>query len=205
MRHTDSDALKAFSTDAPRRSLAVQIQDGLPGHSSRVFRRNTVKWRKPAQQEFGVASPAMLEWLLSHVIHPSVNVETGYLNQIAELKRLQWQSRDEIENRALKRLRLIVAHAYEQFRFCRERLDSVGLRPDDIRTLDDFRSIPTITRSALSKSLDSESILVRRSGTMTSTGGTGGRPLLFLVSRNASTARFGIGDILRKLDRREGS
>jgi len=130
----------------------------------------------------------MLGWLLRHAIHPSVNVATGFLDEIAELKRLQWQSRDGIERQIIKRLRWIVAHAYEQFRFCRERLDSVGLHPEDIRSLDDFRRIPTITRSAMSGCLDAEALLTRRSGTLTSTGGTGGRPLIFLTSHNAGTA-----------------
>ena len=130
----------------------------------------------------------MLEWLLRHAIHPSVNVATGFLNEIAELNKLQWQSRDEMERQILKRLRFIVAHTYEQFRFFRERLDSVGLRPDDVRTLDDFRRIPTITRSVFSKCLDAEVLLTRRSGTLTSTGGTGGRPLFFLINHNAGTA-----------------
>jgi phenylacetate-CoA ligase len=36
--------------------------------------------------------------------------------------------------------------------------------------------------------LDAENALTRRSGTLTSTGGTGGRPLFFLTSHEASTA-----------------
>jgi phenylacetate-CoA ligase len=117
-----------------------------------------------------------------------VNVATGFLNEIAELKRMQWQSRDEMERRILKRLRFIVAHACGQFRFCRERLDSVGLRPDDIRSLNDFRRIPPINKTVLSKCLDAEALLTRRSGTLTSTGGTGGRPLSFLINHSAGTA-----------------
>jgi phenylacetate-CoA ligase len=130
----------------------------------------------------------MLGWLLRHAIHPSVNVATGFLNEIAELNRLQWQSRDEIERKILKRLRFLAAHAYEHFRFCRERLDSVGLNPDDIRSLNDFRRIPTISKSLMSKYLDAEALVTRRSGTLTSTGGTGGKSLVFLISHNASTA-----------------
>jgi phenylacetate-CoA ligase len=134
------------------------------------------------------AFPAMLEWLLRHAIHPSANLVTGHLSEIAELKRLQWQTRNEINSLILKRMRFIVSHSYERFRFCRDRLDSVGLRPDDIRTLEDFRRIPTITRGSMSKCIDDEAILTRGLGTLTSTGGTSGRPLIFPVSRNASIA-----------------
>jgi phenylacetate-CoA ligase len=130
----------------------------------------------------------MLEWILEHAIHPAANAATGFLSEVGDLNRLQWQSRDEIERLILKRLRFLIAHSYGQFRFCRERLDSVGLRPDDVRTIDDFRRIPTISRSDLSKCLDEESSSMARSGTLTSTGGTGGRPFFFLVSHSASIA-----------------
>jgi phenylacetate-CoA ligase len=130
----------------------------------------------------------MLEWLLRYAIHPSVNVATGLFTEIAELQRLQWRTRKEIESLMLKRIRLVVALSYERFRFCRDRLDSVGLRPGDIRTLNDLRRIPTIGRTGMSRSLDDEAILTRGRGSVTSTGGTNGRPLFFLVTRNASIA-----------------
>ena len=62
------------------------------------------------------------------------------------------------------------------------------MRPQDIRTLDDFRRIPTITKPVLSRRLDAEAVLTQRSGTLTSTGGTEGRPLVFLTSRDAGVA-----------------
>jgi phenylacetate-CoA ligase len=135
-----------------------------------------------------MAFQAMLEWLLEHAIHPAANTATGFLNEVGMLNRLQRQSRDEIERLILKRLRFLITHSYRQFRFCRDRLDSVGLRPDDIRTIGDFRRIRTISRSDLSKCLNEEFAFMRRSGTLTSTGGTGGRPLFFLVSHGASIA-----------------
>lgn len=116
------------------------------------------------------------------------SLPSGFLTQVAQLGRLQRSSSKEMEARILKRLRFVVAYAYEHFRFCRERLDSVTLRPQDIRTLDDFRRIPTITKPVLSKCLDVEAVLTRRSGTLTSTGGTEGTPLVFLTSRDAGVA-----------------
>lgn len=130
----------------------------------------------------------MYESFLQHVVHPTVSLPSGFLSQVAQLGRLQWSSSEEMEARILKRLRFVVAYSYEHFRFCRERLDSVTLRPQDIRTLDDFRRIPTITKPVLSRCLDAEAVLTRRSGTLTSTGGTEGRPLVFLTSRDAGVA-----------------
>jgi phenylacetate-CoA ligase len=128
----------------------------------------------------------MLDLLLRRAVHPLANVGTGFLNEISALKRLQWQHRGDLERLIFKRLRFLVAYAYEHSPSCRERLNAVALRPDEIRSLEDFRRIPTIARSTLSRTLDAT--ITSRSGTLTSTGGTEGSPMFFPVSRDASVA-----------------
>jgi len=58
-------------------------------------------------------------------------------------------SRPEIEALQLKRLQDTVAHCYLGSKFYRERFDSIGLKPSDIKTLDDLRRIPFTTKQDL--------------------------------------------------------
>jgi len=130
----------------------------------------------------------MLGWILRRVAHPAVNLATGFLTQAAELNRLQWESSREMENRILKRLRHVVAYACGHFRYYRDSLDSAGVRPEDIRTFRDFRRIRVITKADVAKYIEEEGVLRGRSGRLTSTGATSGRPLTLLIGREASIA-----------------
>lgn len=65
-----------------------------------------------------------------------------------------WNQRTETMGRArldalhLERLQKLVAYAYEHSAFYRRKFDAVGLRPADIRTLDDFkRRVPVTDKS----------------------------------------------------------
>ncbi len=130
----------------------------------------------------------MQDAFLKHVAHPAVNLVTGFQSELGELNRLQWDSHEKIERRVLKRVRLIAAHAYENFRFYRERFDLAKIHPASISTLEDLQRIPTITKGELSEHLQRERGLKRFAGILTTTGGTTGKPLTFLSDQNASTA-----------------
>lgn len=57
-------------------------------------------------------------------------------------------SRSEIEALQLERLRATVSHCMNSG-FYKARFDSIGLRPQDIRTLDDLNRIPFTTKQDL--------------------------------------------------------
>src|SRR4051812_44877163 len=77
-------------------------------------------------------------------------------------------------------LRRLVRHAYEQVPFFRERFDSAQLLPDDIRSLDDFRKLPPMSRhEAWASSQTRTSKNAPKSIIKKTTGGTTGEPLLF--------------------------
>ena len=58
-------------------------------------------------------------------------------------------TRSEIEALQLERLKATVAHCYSGSEFYRKRLDSIGLKPEDIRSLDDLKKIPFTTKQDL--------------------------------------------------------
>jgi len=55
----------------------------------------------------------------------------------------------ELRKHQLKKLRNLVKYCYDNTRFYREKFDRVGLRPEDIKTLDDLEKIPFTTKEDL--------------------------------------------------------
>ncbi|MBI4506377.1 MAG: phenylacetate--CoA ligase [Chloroflexi bacterium] len=58
-------------------------------------------------------------------------------------------SRDVLGALQLQRLQWQVARCYAEAPFYRERLDAAGVRPEDIKSLDDVRRIPVVTKQQL--------------------------------------------------------
>jgi len=70
-----------------------------------------------------------------------------------ELKRSQWLSLDQMRLLQEEKLRRLVSHAYHHVGFYRERMQSLGLGPDDIRTLDDLRKLPMLSKADVRENL----------------------------------------------------
>lgn len=65
------------------------------------------------------------------------------------LERSQWRSREELEAMQLGALRRLLSHAWANVPFWRARMDAVGMRPEDVRSLEDYRRLPVVARPAL--------------------------------------------------------
>ncbi|MCA1974590.1 MAG: phenylacetate--CoA ligase [Caenispirillum sp.] len=63
--------------------------------------------------------------------------------------RLETQSRADWDALKLGLLRRHLRHAYDNSPYYRTTFDAAGVRPDDLRSLDDLRRFPTITKSVL--------------------------------------------------------
>jgi phenylacetate-CoA ligase len=63
---------------------------------------------------------------------------------------------EELRRFQEERLRAIVRHAYKYVPFYRRRWKEVGVRPEDVKTVEDLRKLPVITRDDVKK--DAESI-----------------------------------------------
>ena len=59
--------------------------------------------------------------------------------------------RKKLEELQLKRLKKIIRYAYDNVPFYREKFDSAGVRPDDIKKLEDIEKIPFTTKDDLRK------------------------------------------------------
>lgn len=95
---------------------------------------------------------------LSSLLIPNLNVpgnawpiipnqnSARMLSLLFQLEQSQWLSADDFEQVQRRQLGTLIHHAYMTSPFYRKRLDEAGLSPDRIRTPEDWRKIPLLTR-----------------------------------------------------------
>jgi phenylacetate-CoA ligase len=138
--------------------------------------------------------------LVRHVFTPLTLWHSGDLAQLRylrEFEQTQWLPADELRRLQLTRLRALLAHAYEQCPFYRERLDRAGLAPRAVRRLEDLRSLPPLEKREIQE--NRERMVARdwpRADLIANqTGGSTGAPVPFYLSgarkcsRAAATTR----------------
>ncbi|MHB1035980.1 MAG: phenylacetate--CoA ligase family protein [Pirellulales bacterium] len=72
-----------------------------------------------------------------------------YLRDYRRLLRTQFDPPDVIRRRQWEQIRSLLEHAWKTTRFWRTRLQEAGLEPGQIRSLDDFRKVPLLTKADL--------------------------------------------------------
>ena len=64
-------------------------------------------------------------------------------------KKIECMSRDEMRELQSEKLKKIVAHAYNNSPFYKRRFDEHGVRPEDIRSIDDIVKLPFTVKQDL--------------------------------------------------------
>ncbi|MHB1674810.1 MAG: phenylacetate--CoA ligase family protein [Acidobacteriaceae bacterium] len=137
--------------------------------------------------------------LVRHVIHPlwAKFTHPAYSRYMREFERNQYLHPDDLRKLQMLRLRQQLIGAYRYVPFYRHRMTQAGLTPLDIRTHEDLRLLPVLTKRDIQDHLD---LLVSSNVSpskrkQNQTGGSTGSPLQFYVdlerfdSRMASTVR----------------
>ena len=90
-------------------------------------------------------------WLVPYVVAPLYEACSGQRpwSEARRLRKLQWISPDELEARAIGRLRPLLEHAVGHVPYYRELFLRAGLRPQDVRTYADLARLPITTKSEL--------------------------------------------------------
>ena len=73
------------------------------------------------------------------------------LYYILELKRHQKLSPTKLKKIQIKRLKKIIRHAYDNVKFYNELYKKNNIRPGDIKSIDDLRKLPIITKEDIQK------------------------------------------------------
>lgn len=106
------------------------------------------------------------------------------------LEKTQWFSVNELKELQTKKLRLLIKHAYENVPYYHKKFREVGIKPGDIKQLDDLSKIPILTKEDIAENY--EQLMARNTKNFNPdvkhTGGTTGTPLKFLVDKEAYLA-----------------
>jgi len=100
------------------------------------------------------------------------------------LRHTRW-SQGQLEDYQNRRLREVVGYAYENVEFYHQKLRQFGVKPADVRTIDDLKKLPMVERDELQK--NSERLVSKRfslaSLRVSSTSGSSGRPLFTYLTK----------------------
>ncbi len=115
-----------------------------------------------------------------------------FQNSRAFVREAQWWPAGRAREYQLARLREMLTLAYEHTEFYRRAFDSVGFRPQDLRTLDDMTRLPTIDKSVVAENLADMCTrsVDARDVDYISTGGTSGTPLQFYIDASRSSVEY---------------
>jgi phenylacetate-coenzyme A ligase PaaK-like adenylate-forming protein len=111
------------------------------------------------------------------------------------LDKLQWLSQDELEERAVLRLRVLLKHACENVPYYRDLLESADVTPSSINSIADLASIPITGRQAITKNYPHRLVaknLPRSRGIDRFTSGSTGTPMPFGIDSHEWLA-WGLG------------
>ncbi len=61
----------------------------------------------------------------------------------------QWYSQDELSSLQLKKLQNILNYSYQYVPFYKKRFDDLGMKPEDIKSFDDYKKIPSLKRQEI--------------------------------------------------------
>ena len=115
----------------------------------------------------------------------------GVINKLRLLRQVrknQWLKTSELEELQAKKLRAIVKHAYNNTEFYHRKFKDAGIRPEDIKRVEDLEKVPFTTKeelrehstgSILAKGVDLKRCLV------TETSGSTGIPTKIVYDKNA--------------------
>lgn len=107
-------------------------------------------------------------------------------NQMDFLDISQWWTRDQIDDYQNKKLRLLVAHAYQNVPYYRQTFDAIKLKPSDIMGKADLHKIPILSKKDIHQNfpdnLVAANIKKKTYSTKSSSGSTGQQTKYFITN-----------------------
>jgi len=108
------------------------------------------------------------------------------IRNLETLNRTQWRSFFDIEQFQNKRLQQLLVHAYENVPYYHKIFKTVGLKPTDIKNVNDLKKLPILTKDIIRKNLPDLIPTNYQKNRLipTATGGSTGEPMKFYVDVN---------------------
>lgn len=123
-----------------------------------------------------------------HCIFPIADLIMGtcamkWYRQIVKMN--SW-SKQEVKDWQTTQLHRLISHAYNHTRYYREVMDDLGMKPQDIKTLEDIKLLPVLTREIIKERFDDivADNIVNYPNRICSTGGSTGQPMQYICDEN---------------------
>lgn len=117
--------------------------------------------------------------LLGRVLYPTWERLRGRptFPLLAQLRRTERASLDEVTALRTGYLRRLIRHAYQHTQHYRQLFDDAGLHPEDVVTLDDLAKVPLLERAVAQASVDTRTASWPEVAVTKTTSGSTGQPL----------------------------
>lgn len=197
----DRKAGKSFLGDIPGRPIADASLDLLRGFFEFRVSRSTsdierfVQAHEPTQEPSPIGGwrRALFEgYFATFPLHKwMVTRRTGRL--YLALRRSQYLSREQIDEYRLARLKHVVRHAYGQSPAYRQWMDEEGVRPEDIRSLEDIAKLPLLSKDRVRENLHFDMFADNHDKSemlRISTSGSTGQPFVIYADRQQLEMRM---------------
>jgi phenylacetate-CoA ligase len=109
-------------------------------------------------------------------------------------KKSEFSSLEDLKSLQLDKLKKLITHAYQTVPYYKEQFDSIGFNPGDLKTLDDIKQIPLLSKEQLKSNYSS---LISNSYNPSqlieyATGGSSGTPTNFLLTKEQYDSRTAV-------------
>ncbi|MFC1839991.1 phenylacetate--CoA ligase family protein [Thermodesulfobacteriota bacterium] len=116
----------------------------------------------------------------------------GIYNLWKTLNRTQWLSKENLQSYQEQRLSRIIKQAYQHVPYYRSLFNEMGLRPSDIRHIDDLKKLPLLSKDTLRQ--HNSSFIAENAASYNpviyKTSGTTGTPVEIYLDKNANILEF---------------
>jgi len=108
------------------------------------------------------------------------------------MEKSQWFPREQMREYQLKRLKAMVRHCYDNIPYYKRLFDSVSLKPTDIKSLEDLKKIPTLTKEMVRRNFEALTArnVKRYTPSLCCTTGTSGEPVSFYSDKASKVLEF---------------
>jgi phenylacetate-CoA ligase len=137
----------------------------------------------------------MYSKIYKSVVFPLAEFSQGtrILKTLKFLEDSQWRTSDQIRDFQEARLRDLIQHSYANVPYYRSTFDRLGLKPEDINSVEDLQKLPVLTKDIIRREFPANIVaqnVRKKKLTLCHSGGSTGEPLPYYQDGQALSWRF---------------
>lgn len=135
--------------------------------------------------------------LVKHITLPFYERRRGsdLLQRMNTYKASQWLSTEALREMQFQKLSKLLKHAYDNVPLYREKFETIGAVPEDIKSFEDYAKFPTLVKKELQERLDDLTAKNADPANLLKgiTSGSSGQPTIYLQERTSNRDRVAAG------------